>query len=133
MRTTFAVFALRINPRNSCQFLERRPAVGYPAAESTSARKSQETANSPQMAIDSVIKRNDVAKKGIGLDRLNMALKDNVITPDVKEKGFVVIDPARFDKSVDQIALTYDFKNPKPKVADVFDSSFLPPASSLRM
>ena len=93
----------------------------------------QETANSPQTAIDSVIKRNDVAKKDIELDRLNMALKDNFITPDVKEKGFGVIDPARFDKSVDQIALTYDFKNPKPKVADVFDSSFLPPASSLRM
>ena len=36
---------------------------------------------------------------------------------------------ARLDKSVDQIALTYEFKNPKPKGADVFDASFLPPAA----
>ncbi len=27
----------------------------------------------------------------------------------------------RFDKSIDQIALTYDFKNPKPKGDDIFD------------
>ena len=93
----------------------------------------QYTVQSPQTAIDSVIKRNDVAKKNIELDRLNMALRDNFITPDVKEKGFGLIDPARFEKSVDQIALTYDFKNAKPKVTDVFDSSFLPPASELRM
>jgi len=93
----------------------------------------QDTALSPQTAIDSVIKRNDVAKKDIELDRLNMALKDNFITQDVKEKGFGVIDPARFDKSVEQIALTYEFKNAKPKVTDVFDSSFLPPAANLRM
>lgn len=93
----------------------------------------QDTAQSPQTAIDSVIKRNDVAKKDIELDRLNMALKDNFITPDVKEKGFGLIDATRFDKSVDQIALTYEFKNAKPKVSDVFDSSFLPPAANLRM
>lgn len=62
-----------------------------------------------------------------------MALKDNFITPEVKEKSFGLIDAARFDKSVDQIALTYEFKNPKPKVSDIFDSSFLPPAANLRM
>ena len=93
----------------------------------------RETIRSPQTAVDSVIKRNDVAKKDIELDRLNMALKDNFITPDVKEKGFGLIDPARFDKSVEQIALTYNFKNAKPKVSDVFDASFLPPAADLRM
>ena len=33
----------------------------------------------------------------------------------------------RLDKAIEQIGLTYEFKNPKPKAADAFDSSFLPP------
>ena len=32
----------------------------------------------------------------------------------------------RLDKSIEQIALTYQFKNAKPKGSDVFDASFLP-------
>ena len=39
------------------------------------------------------------------------------------------VDEDRLDKSIDQIALTYQFKNAKPKGADIFDSSFLPSAA----
>jgi NitT/TauT family transport system substrate-binding protein len=35
----------------------------------------------------------------------------------------------RLGKSIDQIALTYEFKNGKPKPADIFDPSFLPAAA----
>ena len=38
----------------------------------------------------------------------------------------------KLDKSIDQIALTYDFKA-KPKGADIFDASFMPPAASLKV
>jgi NitT/TauT family transport system substrate-binding protein len=84
---------------------------------------------SPETAVDSVIKRNDVAKKDVELERLKMALKDNIMTPEVKANGFGGVDMGRLDKSIDQIAITYDFKNPKPKGSDVFDASFLPPAA----
>ena len=93
----------------------------------------QETVKSPDTAIDSVIKRNDVAKKEIELDRLKMSLDDNFITTEVRTNGLGVVDAARLEKSIDQIGLTYEFKNPKPKAADIFDSSFLPPAADLRM
>jgi NitT/TauT family transport system substrate-binding protein len=36
------------------------------------------------------------------------------------------VDEERLDKSIEQIALTYQFKNGKPKGSDVFDASFLP-------
>jgi NitT/TauT family transport system substrate-binding protein len=93
----------------------------------------KETAKSPATAVDSVVKRNDVAKKDVELERLNMALKDNILTPEVKANGFGGVDNARLDKSVEQIALTYDFKNPRPKAADIFDASFLPPAADRKM
>ena len=62
-----------------------------------------------------------------------MALKDNIVTPEVKANGFGGVDMARLDKSIDQIAITYDFKNPKPKGDAIFDSSFLPPAADRKL
>jgi NitT/TauT family transport system substrate-binding protein len=89
----------------------------------------KETAANPATAVDSVIKRNDVAKKDVELERLRMALAQNILTPEVKANGYGGVDAARMEKSIDQIALTYDFKNPKPKAAEAFDASFLPPAA----
>ena len=83
----------------------------------------------PSTAVDSVIKRNDVAKKPVELERLRMALKDNIVTEEVKAEGFGGVNADRLAKSIDQIALTYEFKNGKPKASDVFDASFLPPAA----
>ncbi|MET0669051.1 MAG: ABC transporter substrate-binding protein, partial [Xanthobacteraceae bacterium] len=89
----------------------------------------KETVKSPDTAVDSVIKRNDVAKKPVELERLQMAIKDNILTDEVKKNGYGTVDMARLDKSIDQIALTYTFKGAKPKAADIFDPSFLPPAA----
>lgn len=88
----------------------------------------KETVKNPSGSVESVIKRNDVAKKDIELERLQMAIRDNIITPEVKANGYGGVDLARLDASIDQIALTYTFKA-KPKGADIFDSSFLPDAA----
>jgi NitT/TauT family transport system substrate-binding protein len=88
----------------------------------------QETVKSPGTSVDSVIKRNDVAKKEVELERLNMAIKDNILTDEVKKNGFGGVDLARLDAAIDQIALTFNFKA-KPKAADIFDASFLPAAA----
>ena len=55
-----------------------------------------------------------------------MVLKKNIVTPWVQANGFGGIDRARFEKALDQIGLTFTYKN-KPKVEDVFDDRFLPP------
>jgi NitT/TauT family transport system substrate-binding protein len=86
----------------------------------------KETIKNPDASIASVVKRNNVAKKEVELERLKMALKENVLTPEVKANGFGAVDMARLDRSIEQIASAYDFKNPKPKGTDIFDASFLP-------
>lgn len=93
----------------------------------------KDTVKDPGKAVDSVIKRNDVAKKPVELERLQMAIRDNIVTPEVRADGFGGVNLQRLDKSIEQIALTYEFKNPKPKAADVFDASFLPPAAARKM
>ncbi len=87
----------------------------------------KETARNPVGVLESVIKRNEDANKATELERLRMALRDNILTPDVKQNGLGGVDSARFDKATDQIALTYSFKT-RPKLDDIFDASFLPPA-----
>src|SRR5437764_4047775 len=47
-----------------------------------------ETVKNPSAAVDSVIKRNDLAKKDVELERLRMALKDNIVTPEVRANGY---------------------------------------------
>jgi NitT/TauT family transport system substrate-binding protein len=90
----------------------------------------QETVRNPTAAVDSVLKRNDVAKKEVELERLQIALKENILTTEVKKNGYGAVEMERLDKSIDQIALTYQFKNAKPKGSDVFDTSFLPDAAA---
>ncbi len=86
----------------------------------------KETVRQPSTAVESVLKRNSLAKKSLELERLNMAIRENIITPEVKANGYGGIDQDRFARAVDQIALTHKFKAAKPKLEDVFDASFLP-------
>ena len=81
-----------------------------------------------EIAVDSVLKRNPVASRPAELERLQIAIRENIVTPEVKANGYGGIDPARLNRSIDQIALTYQFKNAKPEAADIFDPSFLPAA-----
>jgi len=89
----------------------------------------KDTVKNPTAALDSVLKRNEEAHKPVELERLRLTIKDNILTPEVKANGYGGVDDARLAKAIDQIALTYEFKKAKPKAADAFDASFLPPAS----
>jgi NitT/TauT family transport system substrate-binding protein len=89
----------------------------------------KDTIKDPSAAVDSVIRRNDIAKKPVELERLKMAIDANMLTPEVKKNGYGAVDEDRLAKAIDQIALTYEFKHAKPKAAEAFDSSFLPPAT----
>jgi NitT/TauT family transport system substrate-binding protein len=60
-----------------------------------------------------------------------MAIRDNIVTPEVRAYGYGAVDFARLGESIDQIALVHTFKA-KPKPEDVFDDSFLPPVDERR-
>jgi NitT/TauT family transport system substrate-binding protein len=87
-----------------------------------------ETVRNPFAAVESVIRRNDAEPRGVELERLRMALQDNIVTPEVKANGYGGIDNARFERAIDQLGLAHSFKT-RPKSADVFDPSFLPDAA----
>jgi NitT/TauT family transport system substrate-binding protein len=68
----------------------------------------------------------------VELERLRISLRENVATPEAREHGLGSVDAARLERSIEQIASSYEFKN-KPKPADIFDDSFLPDAAQRRL
>jgi len=74
----------------------------------------------------------DTVKKEVELERLRMAIRDNIVTPEVRANGYGAVDLVRLTESIDQIGLVHTFKT-KPKAEDIFDASFLPPADERRV
>lgn len=88
----------------------------------------QATITDPAAAVKHVLNHNDVAREDVELERLMMALNQNIVTDEVRSNGLGDVNMDRLNRSMDQIADTYEYTN-RPDAADIFDSSFLPDAS----
>jgi NitT/TauT family transport system substrate-binding protein len=88
-------------------------------------RGIQETLRDPDAAIESVMKRNPIAKRDVELERLKLSLERNFVTPDVRKNGLGAVDPKRLERSIEQIGLTFQYTN-KPKPGDIFTAQYLP-------
>jgi NitT/TauT family transport system substrate-binding protein len=82
----------------------------------------------PARAVDDVLTRMEGGTRDLELARLRAVIGDNILTDEVKRSGIGGIDPARFARSVDQLAEDVKFRA-KPAVTDIFDDSFLPASS----
>jgi NitT/TauT family transport system substrate-binding protein len=92
----------------------------------------KDSVRDPGRAIESVLRRNDLAKRETELERLRMAIRDNIITAEVKTNGYGAVDFGRLQGAIDQIGQSYKFKT-KPNAADIFDDGFLPPEADRRV
>lgn len=85
----------------------------------------QETIKSPETAVKAVIARNQIANEAVELERLKMAIGQNIVTKEVEANGLGAVDIARLTRSIDQLGDAFAYKN-KPKAEDVFTAEFLP-------
>jgi NitT/TauT family transport system substrate-binding protein len=92
----------------------------------------KDSIKNPSAAVDSLLKRDDLGKREVELERLRMAISDNIVTPEVRANGLGAIDGARLTEAINQIALTYAFRA-KPKTGDIFDPAFLPAAADRKL
>jgi NitT/TauT family transport system substrate-binding protein len=95
-------------------------------------RSLKETIRHPAEAAETVLKRDDAAKKEVELERLRMAISENILTPEVRANGLGAVELVRLEQSLEQIALVYTFKA-RPKPEDIFDASFLPPPAERKV
>jgi NitT/TauT family transport system substrate-binding protein len=92
----------------------------------------KDTIRNPLPTIEALLKRDGLFKKEVELERLRMAIRDNVVTPEVRANGLGGIDGERLAQAISQIALAQAFKA-KPKPEDIFDPAFLPPAADRKL
>ncbi|MDR3437311.1 ABC transporter substrate-binding protein [Telmatospirillum sp.] len=85
----------------------------------------REAIKDPAAAIEAIKKRDPLIDPALERERLDMVLKDNVLTAEVKANGMGGIKKDRMAKSIEQ--LSDAFSLPKaPTVDDVFTDAFLP-------
>jgi NitT/TauT family transport system substrate-binding protein len=118
---------IMVSPR----FIAEKPEAvkGFVRAMVKSIR---DTVADPAAGAALVIKRNDVAKLDVETERLRMTLDQNVVTPAVKANGIGGIDPARWERALDQIALTFNFKD-RARSGAAFTDAFLPPVPERKL
>jgi NitT/TauT family transport system substrate-binding protein len=92
----------------------------------------RDAAADPAAGVAAIAVRNPALDAALEQERLEIALRDNILTEWVMANGLGGIDPARMATSLEQIATVYQFTNPVD--ADrYFTSAFLPTDGSLSM
>ena len=93
----------------------------------------KETVRNPSARVDCACSSaTTCAKKEVELERLRMAIRDNVVTPEVRANGFGAIDPARLEES-DQPDRADLYVQGQAQGGKRFRPSFLPPIADRRV
>ncbi|WP_439371423.1 ABC transporter substrate-binding protein [Bradyrhizobium sp. PMVTL-01] len=87
------------------------------------------TVKEPARAADEAASRIEDGDRELELERLRTVLVDNILTDEVRRNGLGGIDPARLERSIDQIAQDFKFRK-RPAASEIFDDRFLPPVES---
>jgi NitT/TauT family transport system substrate-binding protein len=90
------------------------------------------TLKDPKAAIAHVKAAEPLSNEATELKRLELAIKTNMINDEVKRNGLLGIDPARMQRAIDQVVMSFELPS-KPTVAQVFNGAYLPPASERRL
>ncbi|WP_197933277.1 ABC transporter substrate-binding protein [Bosea sp. ANAM02] len=90
------------------------------------AKAWKEVAANPAIGIAAAKKRDPLIDEKLETERLDMSLRMNVLTPFVKANGMGDVDPARFARSVKDVAEAFGLPA-APAPDKVFTAKFLPP------
>ena len=80
----------------------------------------------PERTAEDVVSLMDGGSRELELERLRTLISDNILTGEVRRNGIGGVDPARLERSINQIAEDFKFQK-RPSAADIFDDAFLPP------
>ena len=90
------------------------------------------TVRAPGAAVSSVVRRDAALNSEVERKRLELAIEQNIRTPEVAALGYGAVDMARLNESIGQLGFAHGFKT-KFGAEDIFDPAFLPRASERRV
>ncbi len=79
----------------------------------------------PQEGVAAVLKRDPLLKADVELDRLQLGLRQLILTPEARNVGMGDVDTARFERSIRQVSSTFELAR-TPAKGEVFSRAFLP-------
>jgi len=77
-------------------------------------------------AIDSLLKRDNLIKHDVEMERNQLIIDGSLLTPWVKENGISTVDQKRFEYTTGLVAEAFGVAQ-KPKMSDIYTDKFLPP------
>ncbi|MFL9825277.1 ABC transporter substrate-binding protein [Rhodoplanes sp. SY1] len=89
-----------------------------------------ESLKDPKASVASVAKREPLIKTDVELERFDATVKDEMNHPEIAKIGLGSIDPTRLKTAID-ILVDANGLPRTPATSEIFDPSFLPPASDL--
>lgn len=86
----------------------------------------------PKAAIVHIKAAEPLSNEATELKRLQLAISANIVNDEVKRNGLLGIDPARMQRAIEQVAVSFELPT-RPTVAQVFNGAYLPPASERKL
>ncbi len=90
----------------------------------------RDTVADPAAGVAAIAARNPALDSELELERLEIALRDNILTDWVRANGLGNIDAERYTRSLEQIGTVYEFQN-EVDGARYFTDAYLPDDGSL--
>jgi len=85
----------------------------------------------PDLAIAAIKKRDPLIDEKVERQRLDLVIKDAVLTDHVRREGLSAVEPDRMRETIDMVAKTFNIPAVDP--ASVYRADFLPPRAELKM
>ena len=89
-------------------------------------RAFKEVIANPEMAADLVKQRDPLVDRNVELERLKLAIKDNMVTEEVRRNGLGAVDKARLERAIKSVVEAFNLPRTR-SVDEVFTDRFLPP------
>ena len=96
------------------------------AAVEAAAKGWRDAARDAKPVIDALVKRNNLANRGLELERLEFIVRNQVASAATKANGIGVVDAKRLDDNLRLVAEGFGLPAAPPR-GEIYDDRFLPP------
>jgi NitT/TauT family transport system substrate-binding protein len=109
----------------SRQIIDSNPEAVRGAVQAV-AKAWRDAARDQKPIIDALLKRNNLAKREVDLERLEFIIKNQVVSPFTRANGIGAVDQKKLDDNLRLVGEGFNLAS-VPSRADIFDNRFLPP------
>jgi NitT/TauT family transport system substrate-binding protein len=85
----------------------------------------------PAASIAAIKKREALIDEKVERSRLELVIKNAIVTDRVKREGLSAVDPERMKQTIEMVAKT--FNNPVLDIASIYRPDYLPPRAEMRL